>query len=193
MQSSKSRRALALAMLGAALFVLTGSALAAGKGKGPAAGKGKGNGNAKITVKGGATFKPNAYIKDSVHFVAGTTTVRSGGTVTLTNSSEDPHTLSIVKPSQLPRTLAQIENCKICGELSKAHGVNPEGPPPSGPPPIPLVNVGPAGFDEPGDSIFVGPHGPGGQVSFKVTAPAGSTLNFMCIIHPWMRGRILVK
>ena len=185
MQSSKSRRALALAMLGAALFALAGAALATGKGSGPA--------TAKIRVKGGASFKPNAYIKDSVHFVAGTTTVRSGGTVTLTNSSEDPHTLSIVKPSQLPRNIAQIENCRICGELTKAHGVNPEGPPPSGPPPIPLVNVGPAGFDEPGDSIFVGPHGPGGQVSFKVTAPAGSTLNFMCVIHPWMQGRILVK
>jgi hypothetical protein len=30
-------------------------------------------------------------------------------------------------------------------------------------------------------------------VSIKVTAPAGSTLNFMCVIHPWMQGRILVK
>jgi plastocyanin len=185
MQSSNSRRALALAMFGAALLAIGGSALAAAKGTG--------SGKAKIGIKGGPSFKVNAYIKDSVHFVADTTTVHSGGTVTLTNASKDPHTLSIVKPSQLPRTLAQIESCAICGELSKAHGVNPEGPPPSGPPPIPLVNVGPAGFDEPGDSVFVGPHGPGGQVSFKVTAPSGTTLNFMCIIHPWMRGRILVK
>jgi plastocyanin len=185
MQSSNSRHALALAVLGAALLILAASALAAGKGKGAA--------NAKIVIKGGSTFKANAYIKDSVHFVAGTTTVRSGGTVTLTNTSEDPHTFSIVKQSQLPRSVAQVENCGICGELAKAHGVNPEGPPSSGPPPIPLVNVGPAGFNQPGDSVFVGPKGPGGRLTFKVTAPAGTTLNFMCIIHPWMQGRILVK
>jgi len=185
MQLSNSRRALAVAALGVALLVLAASALgAAGKGKGPA--------KAKIVIKGAETFKPNAYIKDSLHFVAGTVTVRSGGTVTLTNTSEDPHTLSIVKKSELPRTIKQIQECHVCGELTKAHGVNPEAPP-SGPPPIPLVNVGPAGFDEPGDSLFVGPKGPGGRVTFKVTASPGSTLNFMCIIHPWMQGRILVK
>jgi plastocyanin len=186
MQLSNVRRALALAMLGPALVVLTGSALAASS-------KGNGSGKAKIVIKGGASFKRNAYIKDSVHFVPGTVTVRSGGTVTLTNTGEDPHTLSIVKQSQLPHTISQVENCGICGELTKAHGVNPEGPPPSGPPPIPLVNVGPVGFDQPGDSVFIGPKGPGGQVIFKVTAASGTTLNFMCIIHPWMQGRILVK
>jgi len=186
MQLSNARRALALAMLGAALVVLAGSALAASS-------KGNGSGKAKIVIKGGASFKRNAYIKDSVHFVAGTVTVRSGGTVTLTNASKDPHTLSIVKQSQLPRTTSQIENCGVCGDLAKAHGVNPEGPPSSGPPPIPLVNVGPVGFDQSGDSVFIGPKGPGGQVILKVTAPSGTTLNFMCIIHPWMQGRILVK
>lgn len=185
MQLSNSRRALALVVFLAALLALAGSAFAA-------TGKGKGSAKAKIGIKGGASFKANAYIKDSVHFVAGTVTVRSGGTVTLSNASVDPHTLSIVKSSQLPHRLSQIESCVVCGELTKAHGVNPEGPAPSGPPPIPLVNVGPVGFDEPGDSIFIGPKG-SGSVSFKVTASAGSTLSFMCIIHPWMQGRILVK
>jgi len=192
MQSSNTRRPLALAIGVVVLLVLAGSALAA-PGKGRGSGKGKGSGRATIVVKGGASFKRNAYIKDSVHFVAGTVTVRSGGTVTITNTTEDPHTLSIVKRSQLPSTIAQIENCGVCGELAKAHGVNPEGPPPSGPPPIPLVNVGPVGFDQAGDSVFIGPKGPGGRVTFNVTAPAGTTLNFMCIIHPWMQGRILVK
>lgn len=185
MQASNARRVLVTAVLGAALLVLAGSALGAGGGKGPA--------KAKVVIKGGGSFKVNAYIKDSVHFVGGTVTVRSGGTVTLTNTSEDGHTLSIVKPSQLPHSLKQIENCAVCGEIAKSHGVNPEGPPSEGPPPIPLVNVGPAGFDQPGDSVVIGPKGHGGPVTFKVSAPPGTTLSFICAIHPWMQGRIHVK
>jgi plastocyanin len=186
MQSSNTRRALVMMVLGAVLLALAATALGARGGA-------KGPGKAKIVIKGTETFKRNAYIKDSVHFVAGTLAIRSGGTVTLTNMTDEPHTLSIVKPSQLPRTVKQIQECGVCGEIAKSHGVNPEGPPLSGPPPIPLVNVGPEGFNEPGDSIAINPKGHGGQVTFKITAPAGTTLNFMCAIHPWMQGRILVK
>jgi len=64
MQTSNSRRALVMAVLGAAMLVLAGSALGAGGGKGPA--------KAKVVIKGGGSFKVNAYIKDSVHFVGGT-------------------------------------------------------------------------------------------------------------------------
>jgi len=113
--------------------------------------------------------------------------------VTLTNTTEDGHTLSIVKPSQLPHSLKQIENCSVCGEIAKSHGVNPEGPPSQGPPPIPLVNVGLAGFNQPGDSVVIGPKGHGGPATFKVTAAPGTTLNFICAIHPWMQGRFQVK
>ena len=185
MRSWSSRRGVAAVVFGAALLVVAGSALGAG-GRGPAS-------RAKVLVKGGPSFKPNAYIKDAVHFDAGTVVIRSGGTVTLTNKSTDPHTLSIVTHSQLPRTVKQIENCSVCSAIAKSHGVNPEGPGPEGPPPVPLVNIGAVGFDKPGDSIFVGPKGRGGQVTFKVTARPGTTLNFMCAIHPWMQGRFLVK
>jgi plastocyanin len=171
-------------VFGAALLAAAGSALGAG-GKGPA--------KAKIGIKGGDSFKPNAYIKNTFRFDPGTVVIHSGGTVTLTNATVDPHSLSIVKQSQLPRTNKQLENCTVCGAIAKSHGVNPEGPPPSGPPPIPLVNVGAAGFDTPGDSIVFGPKGHGGQVTFKVTARPGTTLSFVCIIHPWMQGRFLVK
>ena len=190
MQSSNTRRGLVMMVLCAVLLALAASALGArGKVKGP--GNGTGPANAKVVIKGTETFKRNAYLKVSMHFVAGTLTVRSGGTVTLTNTTDEPHTFSIVKPSQLPRTIKQIQECGVCGEIAKSHGLNPEGPP--GPPPIPLVNVGPVGFDEPGDSVIIGPKGHGAPVTFKVTAPAGTTLNFMCAIHPWMQGRILVK
>ncbi|HEY7829310.1 MAG TPA: hypothetical protein VIC06_01950 [Solirubrobacteraceae bacterium] len=187
MQLSNSRRALIPLVLLAALLALGGSALGAGgkKSKAPA--------KAKITIKGGPSFKVNGFIKDSVHFGTAMVPVSSGATVTLTNVSADEHTLSIVKQSQVPHSLAQIENCSVCGEIAKSHGVNPEGPPHSGPPPIPLVNVGAAGFDTPGDSIVIGPKGHGSQVTFKVTAAPGTTLFFICAIHPWMQGRFLVK
>jgi hypothetical protein len=65
---------------------------------------------------------------------------------------------------------------------------------PPGPSPHPLVDVGAAGFNAPGDSIVTGPKAqPGGQpVTFKVTAAPGTTLNFLCVIHPWMEGRFSV-
>ncbi len=190
MQLANSRRALIALVLGAALLALGGSALADG---GKSAGKsGKAPSSAKVLITGSESFKTNAYIKDSVHFVAGTVTVSPGATITLSNKTDDEHTFSIVKKAQLPRTLAQIEHCTVCGEIAKAHGVNPEAAP-TGPPPIPLVNVGPVGFNEPGDSTVIGPQGHGSTVTFKVTAAAGSTLYFMCAIHPWMQGRIVVK
>ena len=74
----------------------------------------------------------------------------------------------------------------MCGEIFGAHGVNEQ----TGDIANPVVNVGAAGFDQPGDSMFIPPHG---RVSFDVTAPAGTTLHFMCAIHPWMQGRIKVR
>ena len=41
-----------------------------------------------------------------------------------------------------------------------------------------------------GDSIYLPPKG---KVTFKVTAAKGTTLNFICAVHPWMIGTIKVK
>ena len=128
MKSLNSRRTLLTAVFGAALLSVAGSALAAG-GKGPA--------KAKVVIKGSESVVPNAYLKIGFHFDPGTVPIRSGGTVTLTNTTTDGHTLSIVKQSQLPRTIKQIENCSVCGAIAKSHGINLEGPPTEGPPPIP--------------------------------------------------------
>jgi plastocyanin len=179
-----SRRTLAAAVLGAALLALAGTALAGGS-KGPA--------RAKIVIKGSESLVPNAYLKIGFRFDAGTVPIRHGGTVTLTNLTSDGHTLSIVKQSQVPRTIKQLQNCSACGAIAKSHGINFEGPPTEGPPPILLVNVGAVGFDAPGDSVIIAPKGRGGPVTFKVTARPGTTLNFICAFHPWMEGRFLVK
>jgi hypothetical protein len=145
---------------------------------------------ATLVIKGGTTFKINKFEKDSVHWVPGTVAIASGGTLTISNQSTDPdpHTFSIVKPSQLPKTGAQIENCEVCGEIAKAHGVNPAEPP-KGPPPIPTVDPGKDGFNEAGDSQAIGPHQ---TVQVMITAKPGSKLDFMCAVHPWMQGVVKV-
>jgi plastocyanin len=183
MESLKAPRTLVAVVLGAALLTVVGSALAAG-GKGPA--------RATVVVTGSESMKPNAFLTNTFHFQSGTVPIRSGGTITITNTTRDGHTLSLVKSSQVPRSIKQIENCRVCGEVAKSHGINTEGPA-SGPPPIRLVDVGAPGFDSPGDSIIIPPKGRGGPVTFKVTARPGTILNFMCVFHPWMSGRFLVK
>lgn len=184
MKAFSSRRAPVAFVLGAALLATAGSALAA---------SGKAPHHARVFIKGSESVAPNAYLKISFRFVAGTVPIRSGGTVTLTNLTADGHTLSIVNRSQVPHTIKQIENCRICGAIAKSHGINFEGPPTEGPPPIRLVNTGAQGFNAPGDSVVIGPKGSGGPVSFKVTAKPGTVLNFICAFHPWMQGRFLVK
>ena len=41
-----------------------------------------------------------------------------------------------------------------------------------------------------GDSIYLAPKG---KVTFKVTSKKGTTLNFVCAVHPWMLGTIKVS
>jgi plastocyanin len=184
MKAFGSKRALVAGILGVVVLTAAGSALAA---------SGKAPHKAKVLIKGSESVVPNAYLKISFHFDAGTVPIRSGGTVTLTNLTKDGHTLSLVKASQVPHTVHQIENCSACGAIAKSHGINFEGPPTQGPPPILLVNAAAPGFDAPGDSVVIGPKGQGGPVSFKVTAKPGTVLNFICAFHPWMQGRFLVK
>jgi hypothetical protein len=184
MQSWSSRRLLLTATIAAVPLTLGGTALGAG-GKGPP--------RAKVEIKGAESIKPNVYLQIGFHFTPGTIPIRSGGTITLTNDTRDVHSLSLVKASQVPHTIKQVENCSVCGAIAKSHGINFEGPPMVGPPPIRLVDVGAPGFDTPGDSAIIGPKGRGGPVTFKVTARSGTILNFICIFHPWMEGRFLVK
>jgi hypothetical protein len=95
-----------------------------------------------------------------------------------------PHTLSIV--DQAPKTIAQIMGCKPCQQLMQAHQVDEQ----SGKIGQPLVESGADGLDTGGDSIVLAPKG---KVTFKVTAKAGTTLHFLCAVHPWMLGTIKVS
>jgi plastocyanin len=142
----------------------------------------------KLAIVGDTVMKAGQFIRDDQRFTPANRVVRSGGTVRLTNKAktEDPHTLSIVKKSDLPKTAAQALNCEPCGPIFASHG-DPESADFK-----PLVDVGAAGFDQPGDSIFIPPGG-GGTIRFDVTAAKGKSLYYLCLIHPWMQGRLRVK
>jgi len=139
---------------------------------------------------GKVTFKANRYVKDGVHFNRDAVTIRRGGTLRLVDETRQPHTFSLVRRSQLPRTMRQMEACfgrGPCDDLALAHGaVNPD----TGEeqePTTPVVNVGAAGFNRPGDSTLIPP---GGRTSVKITG--SSDKYYLCAIHPWMLGKVNV-
>jgi plastocyanin len=146
-----------------------------------------------ITEKGGATIKPNRYIQDELRFAKDVYNIKSGGAITFINTvaDEGPHTVTIVKKKDLPR---KSPACPICEKLGQAHGADPNS---DAPPKFQFLENGVGtdqipSVDRPGDSVLSGAGQKGEKVTFNVTAKKGTTLYFMCIIHPWMQGKIQV-
>jgi hypothetical protein len=140
--------------------------------------------------------KINRYIQDGTRWQHDVYTVRSGGTITIVNraASDGPHTFTVVRKGDLPRTNKQINTCKICLTVAAEHGANPQS---QAPPKFLFVENGigsttPPNVDRPGDSAFVAPV-QNAKVTLKVTAKPGTTLYFMCVIHPWMQAKLIVR
>jgi plastocyanin len=149
----------------------------------------------KATLKmvGGMVFEPNRLVGDDMRFNKDVITIKSGGTLSLVDKTGAPHSFSLVKKGQVPRTMKQVDGCfgaGPCDEVAAAHdAIDPE----TGElrePTKPLVDVGKAGFDRPGDSVVIAPKQKG---KVKITAKKGTTLYFICAVHPWMQGKIVVK
>lgn len=154
---------------------------------------------AKVTIKSKTSFKfkPNRYIQDGLRWAKDSYSVRSGGTLHVVNGdgSEGPHTFTILARKDVPKTAKTLFNCKACNKLTKAHGADPNS---EAPPKFPFLEngVGQAtapDVDRPGDSGVIGTGKKGDAVDFKVTAKAGTTLYFVCLIHPWMQSKVEVK
>jgi hypothetical protein len=107
-----------------------------------------------------------------------------------------PHTFSLVTKGSIPKTPKARQVCftpkHICMAIAKWHGVSGNGPVKVNP-----VEVGAEGWDtlgsvtKKGDSWFTGTK-PNTSIVQKVTAAAGTTIYFVCAIHPWMHGSIEV-
>jgi len=110
-----------------------------------------------------------------------------------------PHTFSLVEKSTLPKTKQAEKNCftpkHICLSIAEWHKFNPKTEKIG----LNPVKAGPAGWStlgnnsgKKGDSWFTGEVKKGTHFSQLVTARAGTTLYFVCAIHPFMQGSIKV-
>lgn len=127
-------------------------------------------------------------------------TIASGAELEVLNTTNPkqvgPHTFSLVTKGSIPKTKNAQNNCftpkHICMAIAHWHGTNGKGPVTKDP-----VKAGLDGWDtlgsvtKLGDSWFTG-NKPKASFEQPVTAAAGTTIYFMCAIHPFMHGSIEV-
>jgi len=163
-----------------------------------------GSGIATAATPTGVTQKIDMKLtKGKLKFV-GPETVTVGDQLEIFNDTNPkqvgPHTFSLVTKGSLPKTRKAQNSCftpkKICFSIAKWHGFNPKTEKIS----INLVKAGPAGWStmgdtsgKKGDSWFTGEKKKGTHVTQQVTAAAGTTLYFMCAVHPEMQGEVKVE
>jgi len=149
-----------------------------------------------VRIVGEEKFSPDEFFSITYHFTPRRTRVHQGGTITWDNQTNDGHTVSVVTHDQLPRTVQQVDVCSVCNDLLAAHF--PNGFPPQGAPVLVLddfkATTATARFDSPGDSVIVAPPGVPfpTRVAVMISAVPGTTLDYLCAIHPWMQGSIQV-
>src|SRR5215208_61508 len=103
--------------IGAMALCLTAS----GAGAAVAAKSGPPPKRATVNAVSKVTYKVNRFVKDGLRWQKDTYQVRSGGTLHVVNKAQSgPHTLSIVKKSDLPRTTKQMNECKVCQDIAAA-------------------------------------------------------------------------
>ena len=137
---------------------------------------------ASVTAVDRPAFEPNRYLGDGLRWARDETRIKSGGTLTLRNRTRETHNFSIVSRRQVPRTARQVENCRICKSINDAHDLS------AGPPKVAIVDKDGKGFNQPGDSAAFT-----SSLKLKVSAKPGRTLRFICAVHPWMQGKIVVR
>ena len=154
-------------------------------------------------ASGAVEAVPNTVLikdgKGGLRFVA-PQTITYGEELTILNSTNPkqvgPHTFSLVTKGLIPKTAKARQLCftpkHICKAIASWHGVKGNGPVKENP-----AKAGAEGWDtlgsltENGDSWFTGSK-PKATFTQKVTAAPGTTIYFMCAIHPWMHGSIEV-
>lgn len=151
------------------------------------------NASARVSLNtiGGVKFKANRYVQDTMRFSKDSVSANRGDRIVLRDRTGQPHTLSLVRRNQLPRNMRQMERCfgpGPCDELAVAHGaINPETGEEQDPT-TPLVNVGRAGFNQPGDSVIIPPRG---RATVRISG--ANDMYYICAIHPWMQGTVNVR
>jgi hypothetical protein len=134
-----------------------------------------------IRVLGQEDFEPNALIFSTFRFDPGRSAPHQGDIVRLVDKDQSqaaPHTLTIVRQSELPTTFDEVLfGCEACNRALDAHFATQ--------PPTRRVGLG-NGLNAIGDSMLIFQ---GQSIQAPLTAPPGSTRYFLCAFHPWMQGR----
>src|SRR6476661_6887897 len=90
---------------------------------------GDASGGRTVTARGSDQFVPNTKIMSTLHFSPGNITMGSGQTLTFTNDTSDPHTLSIVDGADVPADVDAVFNCgspaTVCDEVFGLFGAEP--------------------------------------------------------------------
>jgi hypothetical protein len=170
----------ALAALFGAALVSGGLVLSAGTGVAHAE-----TPNRSIRIVGDTRLQINQMLQFGFRFADPRAHARTGSTLTWLNQVTPPdiHTITLVDEKDLPKTLDDVFNCPVCATVAAAQF-------PQDAPPLPVMNTGREGLDAPGDSLFVPA---GGSVTATVSAPPGTVLHYLCIVHPWMQASIEVR
>jgi plastocyanin len=177
-------RALALAVPAAALLVVAVGGSAS---------------TAAVVPTGKTAVVSIELTKGKLKFV-GPETVTVGDQLEIVNKTSPkqvgPHTFSLVTKGSLPKTAKARKNCfapkHICLAIAIWHGFNPKTERITKNP----AKAGLAGWStmgsvsKKGDSWVTEKKGE--TFSQEVTAEAGTTLYYMCAIHPWMQGQVKV-
>jgi plastocyanin len=180
-------RALAVAVSATALTLALGSSLA----------------GAETTAAGTTDVISIELAKGKLKFV-GPETVTVGDQLKVVNKTNPkqvgPHTFSLVTKDSRPQTRKARNSCftpkKICLAIAKWHGFNSKTEKIT----INPVKVGPAGWStmgnatgRKGDSWFTGEKKSGTSITQEVTAEPGTTLYYICAVHPEMQGQVTVE
>jgi plastocyanin len=158
-----------------------------------------------LSLTGGVAAGHHSKANKAVQIIAGGSSPRNytyndvkvqpGSRLQVVDKNRDFHTLTLVTKKSLPNSASEYKHCfpkGICGIGAAWHKfhdghihVNP-------------VQAGKKGWDKEGSSL----KNKGDSVVYtpgklpknrRVTAPSGTVLHYMCIIHPNMQGTITVK
>lgn len=147
-----------------------------------------------------ATIEIKGKTQKGLRF-AGPKVVKPGKKLEIVNNTDPervgPHTFTLAKEKYLPTNGKEFRACfdpgNICNTVAEAHEVDFE-----------TEQIGEENVDEGrpgwdleftlkkfGDSRFLG--GEGQTHSRRVSAKDGATLNYFCVIHPNMQGKLTVE
>lgn len=165
--------ALVVGLLTAMLVTLGGGASIAGSGDG------------LVRTIGDETLTPNVQVQANLKFTPGKVRIGSGDSLTVRHDDKTtaPHTLTLVDASEQPQTFEDLFDPTFCPTCDAALGAHFSSFPPT------AVVDGGDGFNEVGDSVLFFEDE---SLTVDVTAPSGATLAFICAIHPWMQGTLIV-